>query len=666
LRRRVEEGKKEQTMSDDTVNLVKSLFKDVVRCEEKEVDVKRLFEAILGEDDDSEYSTENKLHKELVRTVIEKFKEELQVLSLRVNGHSTSVRYSPDLVRFALQLSRTPSAYRTVSGYLSMPGTRQIKRYRAGEMIMPERDPEPYIKIMLACQDLTDRNIQVIQDGFKIVGGIMWNTSTNEIFSFEEIGIHFSDLEKVKTSTDQVQYVSQYIVRFLASKETFICSYFEHSKEPTGEKLAQELFFVIRELQTIAFKVKGVCTDGGGPEARLFRLLCGHTTAPKENWLSLKHVSFDNPFETLCFIIYSFCGVHVLKSIRNALYNDKRQLCFQNGDINWFPHIIDCNNRENRLKEDKKAPVTRMTDDVANPDGMIKMRVHCAKIVFESETICEMLLHAISLLKKLSNKEIPQDFVFPDHCDTLVGKVRHLLELFRAFPIPNIGDLPVISSLKFCYNLLKTLEFMSVINSLFNDMLIKSGFVFSKENINKYETYVSKVFEDYFGVWKTESKGKCENFLAHQTWFHLRVVFRAAFELARVAFVDHEFISNTRTNQSCIELVFCQVRNGAGLFGKLDLSTYRNSISIISTDYLRGAYNSEFLDHKHTYLSEDVDHQDIPHARKELSYILKTDSAVHSCKIKVLQPLEEWLSQNTFESIDTLPGKYFYHICIFL
>ena len=114
------------------------------------------------------------------------FREQITNFSKKNNGKSSSIRYSPRLIRLALSLSNKPSSYRTVDGHTKLLSWRQIQRYKAGEKHLGGKNITPFLKIIESLQNKEPLMGQLIQDGFKLVNGLTWDSS-GTIVAFEEI-----------------------------------------------------------------------------------------------------------------------------------------------------------------------------------------------------------------------------------------------------------------------------------------------------------------------------------------------------------------------------------------------------------------------------------------------------------------------------------------------
>ena len=287
-------------------------------------------------------------------------KEQIINFSKKNANNSSSIRYSPHLIRLALSLSNTPSAYNTVSEEIGLMSQPQIKRYRAGDKNKPGKDPAVYVKILESLNGSGSHNVQLLNDGFKCVEGIQWNTSTGEIMAFEEL----SDFDQIKNSINKqknkISHISQWTVRFILGKNQYICSHFNHANEPTAEELYLEFIYVLRQLTTIMLNVIAIVIDAGGGNAKFFRkCLLKHKKTPTAFWLKDEDVLFQHPFLPDIKIVCIFCLVHGMKSLRNALISGKRNLKTDSGSIS-ITSIEDIYNQQLKLMECGSSNTTRL------------------------------------------------------------------------------------------------------------------------------------------------------------------------------------------------------------------------------------------------------------------------------------------------------------------
>jgi hypothetical protein len=278
-------------------------------------------------------------------------REQIINFSKKNANNSSAIRYSPHLTRLALSLSDAPYAYNIVSEEIGLMSKTQVKRYRAGDKNNPGKDPDVYIKILQSLNGTGPFNVQLLNDGFKCVEGIQWNTSTGKIVAFEEI----SDFDQIKNSINKkkntISHISQWTVRFILGKHQFMCSHFYHANEPTAEELYLEFIYVIRQLTVILLYVVAIVIDAGGGNTKFFRTcLLNHKKTPSDFWLKDEDVVFQHPFIPEIKIVCIFCLVHGMKALRNALVSEKRKLKSSSGDIS-------INTVEDIYKEDLKLNV---------------------------------------------------------------------------------------------------------------------------------------------------------------------------------------------------------------------------------------------------------------------------------------------------------------------
>ena len=142
-------------------------------------------------------------------------------------------------------------------------------------------------------------------DELKLRSGIYMFRSSHELAGFasdtkemnlgaELKNLMSSDEDKPSDETfEQTQYVNQWRFRSLYNK-TFNCEYFYNAGHLNGEELQRQFLHIVRCLEFVGVMVLGLCSDAGGSNARLFKLL-REEPAQSGSWLDELSVSVKNP-----------------------------------------------------------------------------------------------------------------------------------------------------------------------------------------------------------------------------------------------------------------------------------------------------------------------------------------------------------------------------------
>ena len=113
-------------------------------------------------------------------------------------------------------------------------------------------------------------------------------------------------------------YVNQWRFRSV-NGNTHNLEFWYNSGNLKGEDLLQQFHQVVMRCKTVGVRVLGMVCDAGGNNARLYKLLAGHSSLPEGGWLELEYVQVKNPWDIERCICVFYCSTHDLKAMRNAL-----------------------------------------------------------------------------------------------------------------------------------------------------------------------------------------------------------------------------------------------------------------------------------------------------------------------------------------------------------
>ncbi len=209
----------------------------------------------------------------------------------------------------------------------------------------------------------------------------------------EEPGASKSNVDSsysVSLSVNQYRFCS-------ANNHTHTGEFFFNNGSLSGDELLYQVKQVIFGYEMIGVRILGLVSDGGGNNARLFKLLRGgNDPAEGCSWLPEEHMSFPNPADPSRRIAMFHCTTHGLKNLQNALFasypkKDKATRDFTVDHIHFgWESIVSC------FERDKQRPVadtSLKTNGAVYPNKWSKMDVSLAKAPFKFDTLLEQVLY---------------------------------------------------------------------------------------------------------------------------------------------------------------------------------------------------------------------------------------------------------------------------------
>ena len=318
------------------------------------------------------------------------------------------------------------------------------------------------------------------------------------------------------------KYCNQFRFRSVYGK-TWNCEYHFNNGSLSGEELVHQFFHVIIGLESVGARVYLMLCDGGGNNARMYKLLIGNASID-DYWLDEEAVSIKNPFDPSRKIFLAHCMTHNHKGARNALHKSShgkpRNFIYPAGVPFGWNHIVDAYEREQERRLAGKSRETRLSVDAVFPDKWQVMNVSLCHITFEYKTVTELMVHLAEKLSCVSG------LVFRDD----ITRTKTVLLEKRLEFLKEAVKTQQNSSLE-CKSLLACIEFMVRISIIYNEHFQNRKCAgLNKGNIETIEKLMKRQLE-YFGKWQEDVKKRSVDwdtsstkwFLAPQTWLNLRI-----------------------------------------------------------------------------------------------------------------------------------------------
>jgi hypothetical protein len=236
--------------------------------------------------------------------------------------------------------------------------------------------------------------------------------------------------------------------------------------------------------------------------------------------LNEKDVSFKHPFDQERIIVVIICICHLAKAIRNALLAIAR-LLWNNTGIITYDVIRNIRKRDQIIEEAGGAPETRLDNDVADMDTFSKMRMTYCKVVSEEKTlnagICSLISHhGIQVDQRFMGTSIRSKIDILKNCIWIRKHGEH--DYDAVDPLP-------------------TLEYLNIMNELFNSLFLNMSLSIDSTNIDQMELKVNYILQSYFFSWYQKSKRDKtpKSFLAGITYANLRRSMAGIFSFSRAA-----------------------------------------------------------------------------------------------------------------------------------
>jgi hypothetical protein len=143
-----------------------------------------------------------------------------------------------------------------------------------------------------------------------------------DVNSFDDI-VHSYLKDADDPGHNLATYVNQWIYRSTCGM-TFPCERFYNSTSLNGQTLFNQWYCVVSSCEAIGRNVLGTsCDAGGGNASFFFAFRKWKKIAVEDCWISKEFIKAPHPFNPRRWIFRWHCTAHLMKSMRNALYNSK-------------------------------------------------------------------------------------------------------------------------------------------------------------------------------------------------------------------------------------------------------------------------------------------------------------------------------------------------------
>jgi len=242
-----------------------------------------------------------------------------------------SIRWNPLMIRWALYLHhRSSGAYEALrkSGILQLPSSRTLRDYRhLSHSSSPGFSNIADIQLLDIVKQAKPHHLAkyvfILIDEVYLKEGLVYNKSTGSLIGFADLGgtlQQLNDYEENISSGTPVRPLAKTMMVFMV-RGVFCNISFPYAQFPMASAQAHDVFPLlwkaIDRLELNNIHVLGVTADGASVNRKMFQM---HGSAPCI-------YKCPNIYSTTARSIYFFSDPpHLLKTIRNAMYNKKRNL----------------------------------------------------------------------------------------------------------------------------------------------------------------------------------------------------------------------------------------------------------------------------------------------------------------------------------------------------
>ena len=248
---------------------------------------------------------------------------------------SRSMRWHPLMIKWCIYLRHLSSgAYEALrsSDCVKLPSQRTLRDYthyvRALPGFLADVDEQLIEAAKLSTCEEFQKYVVLVMDEMHIKEDLVYDKHSGELVGFVNLGetnnrlIQFE--RQVESSTCEHEPLANSIV-VLMVRGLFTHLQFPYAQFPcasvTGDLLFDPFWEAVERLERCGLKVMALTCDGASVNRRLFKL---HQTGKE-----LVH-KVVNPFATERFVYFFSDPPHLLKTVRNAWHNMKRQLWVSN------------------------------------------------------------------------------------------------------------------------------------------------------------------------------------------------------------------------------------------------------------------------------------------------------------------------------------------------
>jgi hypothetical protein len=263
-------------------------------------------------------------------------------------SNARNMKWHPMIIKWCLYMknlsSGTYEALRS-TGVLTLPSQRTLRDYThfTPSKVGFSAEVDQLLLSEAKVHELEEfqKHVIILIDEMHIRDDLVYNKHTGELVGFvnlDTVNNHLMHLGKYDEKASLATYVFVLMVRGL-----FINLEFPYASFPTKGVTADAMFPIIWEaimrLELCELKVVGVTADGASPNRKFFKL---HQKSYEE------HITYKtrNPFSVDGSDIFFISDPpHLLKTIRNCLFNNKR-LLWNNGKYISSKHVCNVYNKD--------------------------------------------------------------------------------------------------------------------------------------------------------------------------------------------------------------------------------------------------------------------------------------------------------------------------------
>lgn len=239
-----------------------------------------------------------------------------------------SMRWHPTLIKWCLLLFRkSSSAYETIrkTGVLKLPSGRTLRDYSHYTASVPGFTAASDVQLLEASRQTKPRHLShhviLLIDEMYVKEGLVYNKTTGALVGFLDLGDvnnHLHETERRPIA----KTVAVFMVQGSFSNFEFPYAVFP-AVSLSGSDLYPLMWEAIGRLTLNGFRVHAITADGAKPNRKLFQL---HDTKSKMTF------KVENVFSPERYPIYFISDPpHLIKTIRNCLASDKRDLWVSTG-----------------------------------------------------------------------------------------------------------------------------------------------------------------------------------------------------------------------------------------------------------------------------------------------------------------------------------------------
>lgn len=207
----------------------------------------------------------------------------------RLSQREKQVRYSDEAIRFSMIIwLKSKSGYellRNSGSSITLPSGRTLSRYKSTYDTVNGFDPKNY---KLGAEEYepaesAGKDVILLCDEMKLKCGIAWNTKTHKLSGFVDEALNVDSLIANLSSVDTAaailnedkfaKTVNQWQVVIMTTGKSFLGDHWCSSKPVSGTELINQFRIAVRGCEAVGFRVHGFCSDAGGGNASMMRIL---------------------------------------------------------------------------------------------------------------------------------------------------------------------------------------------------------------------------------------------------------------------------------------------------------------------------------------------------------------------------------------------------------